>query len=166
MSLSLVLVLIGPSPSDAARGNGLLHPQHSTSGTESVTHQPKAKKAVRFEEIMMGELVTQDGVHLATTTFRASDGVMLTAIDGEFDSAQRAQQEFEKETAKAAQLLERGKKKDKKENVIGERARIVADSSSSNKAIMAVLWTNGLWFHEIRSTSVRDILELEKLYSY
>jgi hypothetical protein len=131
-----------------------------------VEHRPRKKKPIKFENMMMGEFITEDGVHLGLTTFKASDGVKLTATDGEFDSARRAQQEFDKEIAKATKVIERGKKKDKTGKVIGERALIMAGTSDLDKPIPAVVWTDGLWFHEIRSTSMRDIIELEKLYTY
>jgi hypothetical protein len=164
LCLSLVFVLSGASRAKSA--SMALQSQGSSSGARPVQPRPKKKKSLKFENMMMGESITTEGVHLGLMTFQASDGVKLTVIEGEFGSAQRAQQEFDKEIAKATKVIERGEKKDKTGKAIGERAQIMAGTSDPDNPIPAVVWTDGLWFHEIRSISMRDILELEKLCTH
>lgn len=165
LTLSLSLVLVLSEESRARNGLAVFLSQSSSSGTVPVERPARKKKPVKFQNIMMGELTTEDGVRLGFTTFKASDGVKLTAIDGEFVSAQRAHQEFDKEVAKAAKVIERGKKKDKRGTIVGERAQILVRTKAPDMPTPAVVWTNGSWFREILSTSVPDILELEKWYT-
>jgi hypothetical protein len=47
--------------------------------------------------------------------------------------------------------------------VVGERAEILL-RLSAEKAVPAVLWTDGVKFHEMYSSSRDCVLELEKVY--
>ena len=122
-------------------------------------------KKVEFTRKGMGEMGTGENVGLPFTTFEASDGVTLTSISGEFESQQRAKQEFESAIAKALKIIKRGAKRDNAGRVVGDRARILLPGDNSDHMISALVWTQGRYFHEIISTSWTDILELAKKYS-
>jgi hypothetical protein len=135
------------------------------SGAASATQNPKAGKKTEFAVGDMGELRDEDGVHLGFTHFKASDGVGLMVLYEDFDNTAKAEEYFEKRLAKAAKVIERGNKVNGVGKVVGARAQILLRLDPP-KTIPAVLWTDGLKFHEIYSSSLKDILELEKVYRY
>jgi hypothetical protein len=61
--------------------------------------------------------------------------------------------------------IERKKKLNSARKVVGERVEILW-RLSPEEAMPAVLWNDGVKFHEIRSWSRDSILELEKVYRY
>jgi hypothetical protein len=118
-----------------------------------------------FENTGMGEMRDEDGVHLGFTNFTASDGNTLTVLYEDFGSPATAQAFLEKQMAKAVKIIDRKNKLSPGGTVIGERAEILL-RLSSEKAIPAVLWTDGVKFHEIYSTSRDSVVELERVYRY
>ena len=88
----------------------------------------------------------------------------MTIIYNNFGATDRASAFFENELARAAKLIKRGEKVDREGKIVGERAEILLPKP--NEQVTAVLWTDGRKFHEIQSTSLKDILELEKIYKY
>jgi hypothetical protein len=72
---------------------------------------------------------------------------------------------LEKQIAKAAKIVDRKNKLSPSGTVVGERAEILL-RLSSEKAIPGVIWTDGVKFHEIYSTSRDSVLELERVYRY
>jgi hypothetical protein len=124
-----------------------------------------APTKIIFEKTGMGELRDEDGVHLGFTNFTASDGNTLAVLYEDFGSPATAQTYLEKQMAKAAKVIDRQNKLSPDGTVVGERAEILL-RLSSEKAIPAVLWTDGVKFHEIYSTSRDSVLELERVYRY
>lgn len=118
-----------------------------------------------FENTGMGEMHDEDGVHLGFTNFTASDGSTLTVLYEDFGSPATAQAFLEKRVAKAVKVMDRKNKLGSGGTVDGERAEILL-KLPSEKAIHAVLWTDGVKFHEIYSTSRNSVLELERVYRY
>jgi len=150
------------------------------SGTPSATPNQDAPKQVemevtlqdvptelemQFTVTMTGEGFDEDGGHLGFSQYTASDGTDLTALYTWFSSSEGAQQYFEKQLAKAAEVIERKKKLNSAGKVVGERAQILR-RVDPKKAVPAVLWTDGKTFHEIYSSSLKSILQLEKVYKY
>lgn len=113
---------------------------------------------------MMGELVDKDGTHLGFTDYKASDGITLQALYNDFGTPSEAEIELEKEIKAAAKVVEIGVKKNKEGTSVGRRAQIILRAPRVKWS--AVLWTDGRSFHEIESRSLRDILELERIYRY
>jgi hypothetical protein len=128
---------------------------------ESQSAPPK----IVFENTLMGEMRDEDGVHMGFTNFRASDGNTLTVLYEDFGSPATAEAFLEKQIAKAAKVVDRKNKLGPDGTVVGERAEITV-RLSAEKAIPAVLWTDGVKFHEIYSTSRDSVLELERVYRY
>jgi hypothetical protein len=120
---------------------------------------------ITFKNVAMGELSDEDGVHLGFTTFSASDGPSLVVQYEDFESLEKARSYFEKQLAKSAKIIERGSKRNEGGKVVGERAQILL-RRDAGKTIPAVLWTDGVKYHEMYSSSLKDILELEKVYKY
>jgi hypothetical protein len=120
---------------------------------------------VEFTATMMGELLDEDGQHLGFSHYTASDGTDLAALYTGFFSAEGAPEYFEKQLAKAAEVIERKNKLNSEGKVVGERAQILR-RMDSRKTVPAVLWTDGKSFHEIYSSSLKSILQLEKVYKY
>ena len=131
-----------------------------------VTQQDVPKELeIEFKPTMMGELLDEDGQHLGFSRYTASDGTQLTALYNWFFGAQGAQEYFDKQLAKAAEVIDRQKKQNSAGKVVGERAQILK-RLGPDKTLPAVLWTDGLTFHEIYSLSLSSILQLEKGYRY
>jgi hypothetical protein len=120
---------------------------------------------ITFKNIAMGELSDEDGVHLGFTKFSASDGPGLIMQYEDFESREKALSYFEKQLAKSVKIIERGSKRNEGGKIVGERARLLL-RFDAGKTIPAVLWTDGVKYHEIYSSSLKNILELEKVYKY
>lgn len=137
------------------------------SGTKSATPNQVAPKQLEMEFTVdaMGEGYDEDGVHLGFSGYTASDGTKLTASYNWFFGAEGAQEYFEKQLAKAAEVIERTKKLNGAGKVVGERAQVLT-RVDPQKTVPAVLWTDGKTFHEIYSSSLNSILQLEKVYKY
>lgn len=114
---------------------------------------------------MAGEMMDEDGVHLGFTHYKASDGTSLKVLYAGFDNPAKAQDYFEKQLAKAVKVSERKSKLNTSEKVVGERAQILI-RLDPKRTWPAVLWTDGATFHEIYSSSLNSVLELEKVYKY
>jgi hypothetical protein len=124
-----------------------------------------APTKIVFEKTVMGELRDEDGVHLGFTNFTASDGNTLAVLYEDFGSPATAEAFLEKQMAKAAKVIDRQNKLSPDGTVVGERAEILL-RLSLEKTVPAVLWTDGVKFHEIYSTSRDCVLELERVYRY
>jgi len=142
-----------------------------TGQSTSLDHKPPVgDECLRFESVMMGELIDQAGTKLGLRTvgrsettlgftiFKASNGVRLTAKSGEFGSPSGAKRYFDLTLSTSLKILKRGKKKDKSGKTVGFRAEVLDPRGK----VLSVVWTSGAWFHEISSGSLRDNLELEK----
>ncbi len=111
----------------------------------------------------MGEVFDEDGVHLGVTHFTGSDGSKLTILYGGFGTPEAAKNYLEKQIAKAAKLVEQGKRVDSSGKTVGERAEILL-RLDDGKVIPAILRTDGPQFHEFSSSSHDSLLQLEKRY--
>jgi len=98
---------------------------------------PAADECLRYESVMMGELVDQAGTKLGLRTvgrsettlgftiFKASDGVRLTAKSGEFGSSSEAKRYFDLRLSRCLKILKRGRKKEKGGRTVGDRAEVL-----------------------------------------
>jgi hypothetical protein len=145
--------------------SGRLQSGQASSLTSPVPPNQDAPKKMKFELGIVGEGRDEDGVHLGFSNYKASDGIGLIALYTYFSSAEEAQNYFQKQLAEAAKVIERKKKLNSVGKVVGERAQILK-RVGPQKTSPAVLWTDGITFHEIYSSSLEDILELEKVYKY
>jgi hypothetical protein len=141
----------------------LVIPQSRPEAQSQSQTQQKVKKAVPFETTLVGEMRDEDGTHLAFTLFRAPDGTKLTATHHRFDSQLEAQNYFEKLIGKATKIVNKTRRKDTSGAIVAQRAEVVISGPArSEKAVSAILWTDGSEFHEIISESLEDNLLLEK----
>ena len=131
--------------------------------TPSAGQNPKIWKKTTFTNIGMGELEDQDGVGFGFTQFKASDGVGLIVLDKDFADSTKAEEYFKKRLEEAAKVIEQGNKLNDVGEVVGVRAQILLRIDSS-KTSPALLWTDGVRLQEIYSSSLKDILKLEKVY--
>jgi hypothetical protein len=135
---------------------------HPEMRAQSQTQQ-KVKKTVPFETTLVGEMRDEDGTHLAFTVFRTPDGTKLTATHHRFDSQLDAQNYFEKLIGKATKIVNKAQRKDASGAIVAQRAEaVIRGPARSEKAVSAILWTDGSEFHEIISESSEDNLLLEK----
>jgi hypothetical protein len=126
----------------------------------------KTAGSIKFEQGNMGTIRTADGIDLGFTNFKASDGVNLRVLYWDFDNEGHAAQALEKQITRAAKIIKREPKRDSIGKVVGERALVVLPQVNHHEALSAVFWTDGVSYYEIRSLSLKDILELERVYKY
>jgi hypothetical protein len=142
----------------------LVAAQSGLVGQEKAPTTPKQATArVEFQNIIMGELRDEAGVHLGFTNFKGSDGSMLTVLYQGFADSEAAQNYFEKQIAKASKIIKREKKLDTSGKTVGDRAEILL-RLDAGKSIPAILRTDGRQFHEFYSASRESLLLLEKRY--
>jgi hypothetical protein len=127
---------------------------------------PNASRSIKFEQGNMGEIDTADGIHLGFTNFKASDGVNLRVLYWDFGDENHAAEALEKQIARADKVVERTPKRNSDGKVVGERVQVVLPPVNHREPLSAVFWTDGVSYHEIRSLSLKDILELERVYKY
>jgi len=151
-----------PGPIDA--GPRMILLSQEASPAETPNHKQSAQRKWEFYPTSMGELRDEDGVHLGYTHFKAS-GSNLTVLYEHFASSAKAKDYFAKQLGKAAKIIERKDKLDAEGKVVGERSEILL-RINAEKTIPAVLWTDGVKFHEIYSPTRESILKLEKVYKY
>jgi len=166
--LSVVLILSGiVSLAGATRILAMPQSQGSSSTTnQKPSHSSSHRETPHFQITVMadGYYTADQSVHLGFTVYKASDGGGLEVAHGWPSSPQAAQQYLEKvNPGQFEVVLQRGKKLDKKGNVIGERIRSV--SIWNGHWTYVVAWTNKSDYFDIRSDSLPDLLELEKLYT-
>jgi hypothetical protein len=141
--------------------------QSTGSSSERVSSKtPNAAGSIKFEQGNMGEIGTADGIDLGFTNFKASDGVDLRVLYWDFDDEMHAAQALEKQIVRAAKIIKREPKRDSIGKVVGQRMLVVLPQVNHHEALSAVFWTDGVSYHEIRSVSRKDILELERVYKY
>jgi hypothetical protein len=126
-----------------------------------VTNSDDCLEHPEFKVLVMGETKESGGARFATTIYSASDGVGLEVLHGEFDSALAAKHYLGKMMAKASHVVSSGGKKNKKGDVVGERAVVILGHRSPKEASPAILLTFGDHYYEIRSRSFCDSLALE-----
>jgi hypothetical protein len=100
------------------------------------------------------------------TTFTAPDGVKVTVFYLRRDDHDLAVAAFKQELSLSSKIATRAKKVNKAGRVVGDRAQITVPGAKPGISLEAVVWTDGSSFHEIVSSSLVDVLELERLYGY
>ena len=136
-------------------------PSSNQAGNSRATGHATDSSALTFKQMSVGEALDENKVHLGIATYQASNGTILTVLQGGFKSPAQAQAYLEKQIAKATRVIRRDVKKDKKGKVIGERAQGLFPVEHSDVPTPAVLWTNGADFNEILASSLPTILKLE-----
>lgn len=119
---------------------------------------------VIFTVLGLGEMFDADEqITLGFTSYKASDGHGLIAMDHEFGSASDAHIYFEKKLSRATKVIERRENFNGAGKLVGERAQTIIPYEN-RKIGHAVLWTDGKEFREITSSSLTNILKLEKTF--
>ena len=149
----------------ATRVSGILQPAQATSATAPTSQVKNPPKKKGFEPGIMGELLDEDGTHLGITNFKSPDGPGVAVLYATLDTPAKAHEYFEKQLAKAAKVTDRKNKLNAAKEVVGERAQILLRLDPQT-TYPAVLWTDGRTYHEIYSSSLKNILALEKAYRY
>jgi hypothetical protein len=136
----------------ATRASGLLQSAQATSATAPTSRVKNPPKK-------------EDGTHLGITDFKSPDGPGVAVLYATLGTPAKAHEYFEKQLAKAAKVIERKNKLNAAKEVVGERAQILPGLDQET-SYPAVLWTDGQTYHEIYSSSLKNVLALEKAYRY
>lgn len=147
------------------RASGLSQSAQASSATAPTSKAKNSPEKKGFEPGIMGELLDEDGTHLGITDFKSPDGPGVSVRYATLDTPAKAHEYFEKQLAKAAKVTDRKNKLNAAKEVVGERAQILLRLDSQT-TYPAVLWTDGRTYHEIYSSSLKNILALEKAYRY
>lgn len=110
---------------------------------------------------LMGELLDEDGIHLAVTTWEPRDGGgwTVTVIHNEFPTPLGAKEYLDKQVAKAVRVIKRGRAKSHGK-IDGMRVELILRGISRNGGELerpAVLRTDGPQFYEVSSDSFAHI---------
>ena len=129
-------------------------------------------KPLKFWAVAMGDSVDPEATkagfrtvlgknetRLGFTDFKASDGVIVLAEDGQFRSPEEAERYLDFNVARSSRILTRGVNTDSTGKRVGLKAEVVL---ASDRKDSAVLWTNGAWFNEVTSHSLADAEEFAK----
>ncbi len=116
----------------------------------------------------VGEIETKSGLRLGFADYVGSDGVKLSLLYLAENNRALSLQAYNEELSRAVKIVAQSKKTDGNGVVVGERAQILLPGRrfADQFPVPAVIWTDGPTFHEISSSSVDDILKLEKEYRY
>jgi hypothetical protein len=145
----------------------LISAAQSTDPSSRTTPTPAAKakaQALEFKPTMRGGMRTGYGAHLGFPDFKTSDGIAVTVLYNASSDSAASSSVFEHEIARAAIVISRTPKKDSAGKVVGERAEVLF--LYSDREFHAVLWTWGPSFHEIKSSSLSHVVEMEKSYRH
>jgi hypothetical protein len=115
----------------------------------------------RFAIIGTAEIVDDQGIRSALTTFQTKDGTALSLIHHECETRPAAEAYLGKMIGKAKKIVQRNEKKNKHGKIIGERAEVIS-SDAAGHSLPEVMWTDGSDYREITSQSRSNILILEK----
>ncbi len=151
-----VAVLAGPGPL----------PLHACDGQCGHAGSEVTQKGKGFSALFSGITRTGSGVRVGFTDYRACDGELVKVLYWDFTTSQQASRAFSGELARAAEILNRGSKTNQKGDIVGERAEVVFPPREAGGLRRAIVWTDGLKFHEMKSRCLCDALELEKTYRY
>ncbi|HET6841654.1 MAG TPA: hypothetical protein VFK06_08195 [Candidatus Angelobacter sp.] len=113
----------------------------------------------------MGELEASDGTNLSFSTYVTPDGIFITIIRGDFQSAESAEQELNVRVKTAFRVIER----DTNTDIFGERRgqrAVLAQTEASAQETLSVAWTDGNHYWEMASGSMPLLKTLEKKYRY
>jgi hypothetical protein len=90
---------------------------------------------------------------LSYHAYKASNGITLQTVFGDFHSPSEAKAELEYRAKLASKIIVRGMKLDSKGNVIGERVEtLLPREDLKNLSAFDVMWTSGRYFHEVISS--------------
>lgn len=134
-----------------------------------------AKRPLTFQITARADVVDQEATEAGFQTrnwdsaefgydrYKASDGQRLDSKYGEFRTEDEATRYFDWSLAKAAQVITKGDKLDRKGNHVGRRAEV---SLKPDRSSYAVMWTHGATFREIYAGDLAHAIALEKQYGY
>lgn len=114
----------------------------------------------------MGELETSDGTNLSFSTYVTLDGVFITIIRGDFQSAKSAEEELNLRVKTASRVIERDTNTDIFGERHGQRAVLAQSEAISPSETLSVIWTDGIHYWEIDSVSMPLLKALEKKYRH
>lgn len=156
----LLLMIVACATGNARAGRPVSHVQKGT----KVAHGGCDPRKTIFRATMAADGPSADrSIRLSYHVYKASNGIILQTVFGDFDSPSEAKAELEYRAKFARKISVRGMKLDPKGNVIGERVEaFLPRVGSKNLSAFAVMWTSGRYFHEITSDCEEAALYNEK----
>jgi hypothetical protein len=137
-------------------------------GDAAPTTRVPRKAKLKYERIMMGELIDNDATSqgfktvgsdetkLAFTRFKATDGEILTLPDGEFSSPDEAKRYFDRMmTSGSLKIMKQGKKLNASGKSVGWRAEFALGPEKVESKSWTIVWTKGTSFSRSTPSSLK-----------
>lgn len=115
-----------------------------------------------YEMEATGRGMPRDGVSIAVSSWRTSDGMSFARVSEYHASPERADRELQKTLKKAANIIKREPLFDETGLEVGEKVIAIFPPKYSEYGAATLLWTNGSTFRYVSSSSLENILEYEK----
>ena len=162
LEIALGLVLWGTTTVTAR--NALPLGSQFPSASLASAQQLNSKNQDPSEElklVWMGDGRAKDGTMLGMRSYQTPSGLKVAITHGKFGSPDAAQNEFRIWLALAAKIVEQGHRKDESGAVVGERAVALFKDTDASTQLTAVLWTNGVDYYWVSSSSPRLVFRIE-----
>jgi hypothetical protein len=125
-------------------------------------HQFQRKDNKDWKVVSVGELEAHDGTSLSFRTYKMSNAVTVTTIDGEFPSPALSLAELTFQRTQAKVVIEEGVKNDICGNAVGQRIVASMSGTETEPPFTAIIWTDDSFLHEIMTSSLETALKFEK----
>lgn len=133
-----------------------------SAATSQMVASDRREATEELKLVWLGDGRAQDGTILGMRSYETTAGVKLSVIHGTFPSMESAQREFRAWLATAKRILEQQNSVDNPGRVAQERAvAIIAPTKGSSSEQTAVLWTAGVDFFWLSSTSSSLVFRVE-----
>ncbi|HVB36803.1 MAG TPA: hypothetical protein VND42_06145 [Candidatus Acidoferrales bacterium] len=159
--LSVALLMVTAC---AASGAQTDRPVSHVQKSRKIVHGECDPRKMTFRATIAADGPSADGgTRLSYHVYKASNGITLQTVFGDFDSPSEAKAELEYRAKFAGKIIVRSMKLDPKGNVIGKRVEaLLPRVRSKDLSVFAVMWTSGRYFHEITSDCEDAALYTEK----
>jgi hypothetical protein len=156
--LFLLFQLIGMSTGGNALG-GQSPPNPPRNGAPASDRHNVSKNA-SFKNTLAGDLIL-DGRRMGFTTWEGSDGSKIGVIHYQFESPIEAKTYFGNKVGEAIRIIKRGKLRDRKGRIVGERAEVILGSNESPNMVPTLLFVGGPHFYRYDGTTLEALLKFE-----
>lgn len=161
-SSACLLTIVACATCNARTARSVSHLQKSI----EIAHGGCDPKKTIFRATVAADGPSADrSTRLSYHGYKASSGLTMQTVFGDFDSPSGAKAELEYRAKLASKIIVRGVKLDPKGNVIGERVEaLLPREGSKNLSVFDVMWTSGRYFHEVGSSfsCKQAVLPVEK----
>src|SRR6266404_5413105 len=133
--------------------------QEKKQASPIATSQPTA---VTFHDEQGGNGLIEGRIPFSFHDYKSSDGIALSIFTEKRVSFRDARKAMQAEISKAARIVTRGSKWNRRGQRMGERAVLIRRTKDSYQGEAVIIWTEGRNLHRIESPSLTHALLFEK----